>query len=54
MSTEDDDRDVTWIEVTDEQVDMARIYVAACRSAGIEPDPLAVRMSQADELESDR
>jgi hypothetical protein len=39
--------DMVRITVTPEQVWAARIEVQAFRSAGLEPDPLVVRMAQA-------
>jgi hypothetical protein len=40
------------IKVTPEQVRAAKIEVAAFRSAGLEPDPLAVRLAEAKPLQA--
>jgi hypothetical protein len=42
-----------WIEVTQEQVDAAKLHVDAYRAVGWEPDPVVEAMANAEELDHD-
>lgn len=47
------DDETVYIEVTQRQVDAARLEVAAFRSAGLEPDPVVVEMANALDVPED-
>lgn len=46
-----DEPEEVWIEVTQEQVDAAKLHVEASRSVGWEPDPIVEAMANAEERE---